>query len=211
MSHLKEYARIVVVISVCALVVIALAGWSQSSSWSNQNPVVVTNGHDQPVPIYAPNQVLVTLDNTSSEPGIVLPVNNPVNDPLALPEMGPAIGSGGFALASSHVGDPPPSAPAERYVIEEASGDLKLSHGSHPLFIKLTTSVNGGQSKLFLPATFAGTDSTGTFDHYVVSQHILLYADPNTEVTLEVSTTSQPDGQVTFELSGGFVPVVSIH
>jgi hypothetical protein len=209
MFHLKEYTRIVVVISTCALVVIALAGWSASGS-SNQNPVVVTNGSEQPVPIYAPKQILVTLDNSPGEPGIVLPVNNPVNDPFDPPEQGPAIGSGGFALATSHIGDPPQSAPAERYVIEEASADLKLSHGSRPLFIKLTTSVNGGQSKLFLPATFAGTDFTGQFDHYVVSQPIHLYADPNTDVTLEVSTTSQPGGQVTFDLSGGFVPVVSI-
>jgi hypothetical protein len=210
MFHLKEYTRIVVVISVGALVCIALAGWSQSG-WSNQNPVVVTNGPQQPVPIYAPKQILVTLDNSSGEPGIVDSVNNPVNDPFDPPEQGPAIGSGGFALASSHIGDPPQGAPAERYVIEEASGDLKLSHGSQPLFIKLTTSVNGGQSRLFLPATFLGTDVTGKFDHYVVSQHIHLYADPNTDVTLEVSTTSQSDGQVTFDLSGGFVPVVSIH
>jgi hypothetical protein len=173
--------------------------------------VVVTNRPEQPVPIYAPKQILVTLDNSSGEPGIVDSVNNPVNDPIPLPETGPAIGGEGFSLASIHVGDPPQSAPAERYVIEEASGDLKLSRGSHPLFIKLTTSVNGGQSKLFLPATFMGTDSTGKFEHYVVSQHILLYADPNTDVTLEVSTTSQPGGQVTFDLSGGFVPVVSIH
>jgi hypothetical protein len=137
-------------------------------------------------------------------------VNNPVNDPFEPPEQGPAIGSGGFSLASSHIGDPPPTAPAERYVVEEVSADLKLSHGSQPLFVKLTTSVSGGQSNLFLPATYVGTDSTGSFDHYVVSQHVLLYADPNTDVTLEVSTTSH-GGQVTFDLSGGFVPVVKTH
>ncbi len=211
MSHLKEYTRIIVAISVCAFAVFALAGWSQSSSWSTQNPVVVTNGSTQPVPVYAPKQILVTLDNTPAEPGIVDSVNNPVNDPYEPPEQGPAIGGEGFSLASSHIGDPPLSAPTERYVIEEVSADLKLSRGSHPVFIKLTTSVNGGQSKLFLPATFVGTDATGRFDHYVVSQHVLLYADPNTDVTLEVSTTSQPDGHVTFDLSGGFVPVVSIH
>jgi len=208
MFHPKKYAT-VVVISVCAIAVIALTGRSASGG-SSQYPVVVTNTSDQPVPIYAPKQILVTLDNNSSEPGIVDSVNNPVNDPVPLPEMGPAIGSGGFALASSHVGDPPPNAPAERYVIEQASGDLKLSQGSKPLFIELTTSVAGGQSKLFLPATLMGTDPSG-FDHYVVSQHIHLYADPNTDVTLEVSTSSQSGGQVTFELSGGFVPVVSIQ
>jgi hypothetical protein len=210
MFHLKEYTRIVVVISICALVVIALAGWSQSGS-TNQNPVVVTNGSEQPVPIYAPKQVLVTLDNSPGEPGIVLPVNDPVNEPYAPPEQGPALGTSGFALAVTRIPDPPPSAPAERYVIEEASADLKLSHGSQPLYVKLTTSANGGQSKLFLPATFVGTDFTGKFDHYVVSQHVHLYADQNTDVTLEVSTTSQAGGQVTFDLSGGFVPVVSIH
>jgi hypothetical protein len=91
MFQLKEHVRIVVVISVCALVIIALAGWS-ASGWSNQNPVVVTNGSEQPVPIYAPKQILVTLDNTPTEPGDVLPVNNPVDDPFAPPETGPAIG-----------------------------------------------------------------------------------------------------------------------
>jgi hypothetical protein len=205
MPSLKKYARVGGVVSVFVMCLV-LAGWS-TDDWRSQNGVVVTNGPEHPIPVYAPKQILVTLDNTPQEPGVVQTTNDPVNDPLNIPELGPAIGSGGFAIASAHLQDPP----SVRAVIEEASGDLKLTHGSKPLYVQLTTTVNGNTSKVFLPATFMGTDFTGMYDHYSVSEHLLLYADPDTDVTLTVSTTSGPGGQVTFDLEGGFVPVVKIE
>ena len=144
MLYVKRYARIITVISL-AVVVCVVAGWSAGQSTSG-SPVIVTNGASNAVPVYAPNQVVVTLDNTPTEPGVVTDVNNPVNDPVPLPEMeqGPALGNGSFSLAIPNLGDPPAGAPTQRYVIEEASGDLKLTHGAHPLFVKLTTTVGGG-------------------------------------------------------------------
>ena len=106
-------------------------------------------------------------------------------------------GSGGFALPATI------TVPANKHLtIETLSIQLDVTP-SHSQIEALVNYTSGGNSvTLFVPLTFAYTQTSNGFDTYTATQAVRLYADPGTSVTLTTFSPTGSAGTTFLTLSG---------
>lgn len=170
-------------------------------------PVKVVNPETMPV--------LVKVLNPETMPVLVehvqpVPTRDVVECPLpAVPEIGPALGAEGYALACPSLAPNAPRIAASTsphvFVVEMISGDLEVGSGYSPLLVKVMATLNAMPSSHFLVTQLTGTDTSGVM-HFAFSQTVRIYADEGSTLKLDAFTTD-PNARVQFSFSGHFAPL----
>ncbi len=106
-------------------------------------------------------------------------------------------GSGGSGLPSSI------TVPANKHLtIETLSVQVDVTPSGSQMEALVNYTSGGNSVTLFVPLTFAYTQTSNGFDTYTATQAVRLYADPGTSVTLNTFTPTGSAGTTFLTLSG---------
>lgn len=106
-------------------------------------------------------------------------------------------GSGGSGLPSSI------TVPANKHLtIETLSVQVDVTPSGSQMEALVNYTSGGNSVTLFVPLTFAYTQTFNGFDTYTATQAVRLYADPGTSVTLNTFTPTGSAGTTFLTLSG---------
>ena len=106
-------------------------------------------------------------------------------------------GSGGFGLPTAV------SVPAgQTLVIETLSLQLDVTPAGSQLEAFVNYTSGGKSVTVFVPLTFAYTQTSNGFDTYSATQAVRLYADPGTSVSLTAFSPTGSTGTLFLTLSG---------
>jgi hypothetical protein len=108
--------------------------------------------------------------------------------------------SGGFGQSSTI------TVPAGRHlIIETLSLQVDVNPSGSNIEALVTYTSAGKSVTLFVPVTFASTNTSNGFDTYVAMQAVRLYADPGTSVTLSTSSPNGGSAGTTFLTVSGYL------
>lgn len=148
---------------------------TQSQGTSPTREVKVINSPSEPVPVTG----TVNVGNLGGDPLPMKDVDNPARQPFqrAIHEFTPFIVPTG-----------------KRLVIEYVSADVGTSSTSCDAFrCKLKTTVQGTDLvHFFFPELVSTSPSTAASRQFALSQQTRIYADPNTEVTVNFERNGSP-------------------
>ncbi len=124
--------------------------------------------------------------SSNSSPVQIVP-NNPFGE----------TNSGGFGFPTTI------SVPANKYLnIETLSIQLDVTPSGSQIEASVNYTSGGNSVTLFVPLTFAYTQTSNGYSTYVATQAVRLYADPGTSVTLNTYTPTGSAGTTFLTLSG---------
>lgn len=130
----------------------------------------------------------LTGNGTTKSPlGIISPLNirdqdNPAFQPVQATAVIPLFGSNMVRILTVPSG--------KRLVIETISGFSFVNAGGKFLFVTVVTTggTNGGELSHYFAQTYTGT--TNNTDYYSFNNAVRIYANPQTDVTLKINTTT---------------------
>jgi hypothetical protein len=106
-------------------------------------------------------------------------------------------GSGGFGLPTAI------TVPAgQSLIIETLSLQMDVTPSGSQLEAFINYTSGGKSVTLFIPLTFAYTQTSNGFDTYTATQAVRLYADPGTSISLTAFSPTGSTGTLFLTLSG---------
>lgn len=105
--------------------------------------------------------------------------------------------SGGFGQPSTI------TVPAGKHlIIETLSINVDVNPAGSDIEALITYTSAGKTVNLFVPLTFSSRNTSNSFDTYIATEAVRLYADPGTSVTLSTSSQTGSQGTTFLTLSG---------
>ena len=162
-----------------------LTGQSQTDTVGPARPVLVVNSQSEPVPVTG----TVSVSNLGGAPLPVRDVDNPARQPFQANIIDIPIGLPNPVFFTVPAG--------KRLVIEYVSADIEADNTQCPNAprYELTTTAGGVTLDHFFYTKDAGTLGTSVNDDtkaFGLSQQTRIYADPNTQVRLDIRTGTFP-------------------
>ncbi len=97
--------------------------------------------------------------------------------------------------------------PGRRLMVETVSVQVNVSPPGSTLEAFINYTCLGQSVMLFVPLTYAYTDTVTGFDFYVALQPVRLYADPDSAMTVTVHSPTGEGGTLFLTVSGRLTTV----
>ena len=129
----------------------------------------------------------VTVVNPTTQPVPIRDVDNPAFEPLAFTLCGPSNPAGPCPSSSFRIPSMTPAGqPVVRFVLEYVSGSCAIGTGSFFEQVAVVTSVNATPAVYQVTPVLAGAN--GTLTEFTISQQLRGYADPDSDVRLQLAS-----------------------